>query len=147
MNEEVKKLSLHNESFEFAKSIPSVFQDMQTFKEEKETYGIEYLIQFQKWKGGLINEVYKFATRKVKVNFFTLIWSFLDDITEGTGVLSNIQEMILEIQDLDEKEKDTLDNILRESITQADPKHEDFIAKIDRVVNDVIDLIIEGRQL
>lgn len=145
MNGKLNNFDLDNESFEFAKSIQTAFQGMQAAKAEEK--GIEHLIAFQEWKGGLINEVYKFATRKVKVNFFTLIWSFLDDITEGTSVLSNMQEMILEIQDLDEKEKDTLDNILRESITQADPKHEDFIAKIDRLVNDVVDLIIEGRQL
>ena len=55
--------------------------------------------------------------------------------------------MILEIQDLDAEEKEKLNAVLRNSINEAPDEHESFITDIDKVVNDVVDLIIKGRNL
>ena len=76
---------------EFANRMKSTFEGIQTYKEEKDTYGIQYLIQFQEWKGELINEIYRFTTGQKKANLLNIVLSFLNDFTDGKKVLDNIK--------------------------------------------------------
>lgn len=112
--------------------------------------GIENLKKVALWHTELINEVEAVVERKKgkKVTGWIAL-RFLNNLFEAVPIIMNYQEIGKEFEDLDEKEKKELNDLIKENLSLADSLTEEFVERIFYLIieiGDTIDFYIQAKK-
>lgn len=112
--------------------------------------GIENLKKVALWHTELINEVEAVVERKKgkKVTGWIAL-RFLNNLFEAVPIVMKYDEIGKEFEDLDEKEKKELNDLIKENLSLADSLTEEFVERIFYLIieiGDTIDFYIQAKK-